>query len=295
MTGTADERKAHTDPSSQRSRLNKRERAKAQAYAAAGDIHSRHHCTTVPEEESSSTSLQLPVGPLHHNMVPSFPPQRHVRVGQNQPDTQGEVCSNRSRSQTPSTVAEHSSLGNATAVGMSTPTRPRRSPSSIRPSSSLSIGYDPHWQSRHGSATPRELLSTPASEHWSANHNPDTMEEPSFSLSELEESGEYNLPSLPRDVNSRCSTAASGLSYPCLHNRSYPNDSKSLSACSNPFPRGHHEKQFPYSQHTDHSSCYSLPTTIPSPMYPSPQSAFQYGQQHGHMATRYQRRQQGKC
>ena len=283
------ERKCHTDPTDQRKRLNERERAKARAYAAKGGMHSLRHCTTVPEEESISTSLHLPL--QHNNIVPSFQPRHQVRVGQDRSDTQSEVYLNHSRSQTPSTVAEHCSLGNA-AMGMSTPTRLRRiiSPrNSMRPSSSLSMGDDLRGQSRYRSATPRESLSIPASEQWSANFDPDTMEEP---FSEFEESGEYNGASLPRDVSSRCSTAASGLSYTSTHNHSYPHESKARSACSNPFPMGHHEKQFPFSQHPAHSYC-SLPTAIPSPIYPSPHSAFQCGQQEGHMVSRYQHRQQG--
>ena len=297
VTGARNERKANTDPGSQRNRIKQMTQAKVQKYTAG--MHSLHtRCMTVPEEESSATSLQLPASSLRPNMVPSFQPQSHVRAGQNWSDSKSEVCLSQSRNQIPSTihVAEHYRLGNA-ASGAHTPTRPGRSPSNVRPFSSLSINNDTHWQSRHRSATPRdrESVSTPASDQWSANlQDPDIMEEPSFSLSELEESREYSSSSLPHDVQSRCSTATSGLNYPCLHNHHYPHNSEAaLSAYSNPFPMCHHSGS---AQCPAHSSCCSLPTMTQSPLYPSAHSAFQYpGQQHNHMTTPnpYQYRKQG--
>lgn len=275
----------------------------------------RQRCSTVPEEESSAASLQLPTSSLRPNMqmVPSFQPQSRDRVRDSQDwsDSQSEVSLSQSRSQTPSTVhatAEHYSLGNAAASAARTPTRPGRSLSNVRPHSSLSIGDDNYWRSRNGSATPRgrESVSTPASEQWSANlDDPDVVEEPSFSFSELEENREYNSPSLPpRNVHSRCSvcTAASGLSHPCLHNHNYPHHSKtSLSACSNPFPTCQHHPgsaQYP----TVHSSCCSLPAMMQQPSYPAAShvhSAFQCPGQpsHTHNMTTpgscYQHRKQG--
>lgn len=295
MTVTG-ERKSHTDPGAQRNRINKLSREKVQKHIAAMHPH-RPRCTTVPEEETSA-SLQLSTSSLRPNIVPSFQPQTHVRAGQNWSDTQSEVCLSRSHNQTPSSIsAEHCSLTNA-AVGMhGTQTRPGRSPSYMRPSSSLSVGDDLHWRSHHRSTTPRdrESLSTPASEQCSGNlHDPDIVEEPSFSLSELELSGEYNQPSLPRDMHSRCSTAASGpLSYPCLHNRNYPHNSEAaLSACSNPYPLGHHSSQCP-----THGSCCSLPATMQSPLYPSLHTAFRCPRQHHHdhmaSSSSYQYRKQG--
>lgn len=287
MTAKASgERQVRTDPGSQRNRIKEISHAKAQKHAAT--MHSlRPRCTTVPEEESSA-SKQLSTSSFLPNIVPSFQPQSHVRAGQNWSDTQSEVCLSHSRNQTPSSInAEHCNA----AVGTST--RPGRSPSYMRPSSSLSVGGDPHWQSQHRSITPRvrESVSTPASEQWSGNlQDHDIVEEPSFSLSELEESGEYNQPNLPHDMHSRCSTATSRLSYPCLHNRNYPHNSEAaLLACSNPFPLHHHSSQCPA-----HSSCCSLPATMQSPLYPSPHSAFQCpGQQYHHMASPYQHRKQG--
>ncbi len=290
MTGARNERKANTDPGSQRNRIKKISQAKIQKYAAG--MHA------VPEEESSAVSLRLPTSSLPPNMVPSFQPQIHVRADQNWSDTQSF---SQSRSQTPSTIhdAEHYSLGNA-ASGAYTPTRSRRSPNNVRPFSSLSIrgDHDTHYRSRHRSATPRdrESTSTPASERWSANlQDPDTMEEPSFPLSEHEENGEYNSSSLHHDVHSRCSTAASGRTYPCLHSHSYPhNNEDALSACSTPFPMRHHSGS---TQCPTHGSCCSLPAVMQPPLYPSPHSAFQYpGQQRSHNMTSpgpYQYRKQG--
>ena len=294
MTGARSERKANTDPGSQRNyRIKQMSQARLQQKYVAGRHPLRARCTTVPEEESSPTSLRLPSSSLRPNMVPSFPPHSHnVRAGQNWSDSQSEICLSRSRSHTPSTVhpAEHSSLGYP-ASGAHTPTRPGKSSSNVRPPSSLSIGDDTHYRMQHRSATPRdrESIATPASEQWSANfQDPDIVEEPSFSLSELEESGEDNPSDLPRDVYSRSSTAASGL-------LSYPHDGEvSLSACSNPFPVRHHAGS---TQCPAHSSCQSLPVMMQSPQYRSPHSAFQYpGQQHNHnMATPdpYQCRKQG--
>ena len=263
ITGEArSERKANTDPSSQRSRIKQISQAKAQKYAAG--MHS------VPEEESSATSLRLPTSSLPPNMVPSFQPQIHARADQNWSDTQSEVYS----------------LGNATS-GAHTPIRPGGDHHDIR------------CRSRHRSATPRdrESASTPASGRWSANlQDPDIVEEPSFSLSELEENGEYNSSSLRRDLHSRCSTAASGQSYPYLHSNSYPHDSEAaLLACSTPFPMRHHSGS---TQCPAHSSCCSLPAVhvMQPPLYPSPHSAFQCpGQQHSHMTSPgpYQSRKQG--
>ena len=300
MTGARSGRKANTDPGSQRNHIKQMSQARAQQKYVAGRHPLRARCTTVPEEESSPTSLRLPASSLRPNMVPSFPPHSHkVRAGQNWSDSQSEICLSQSHSHTPSTLhaAEHSSLGYP-ASGAHTPTRQGKSSSNVRPPSSLSIGDDAHYRSQHRSATPRdrESVATPASEQWSANfQDPDIVEEPSFSLSELEESREYNPSDLPRDVYSRCSTAASGLSYPCLHNHNYPHDGEAaLSACSNPFPVHHHAGS---TQCPAHSSCQSLPAMMQSPLYRSPHSAFQYpGQQHNHnMATPdpYQCRKQG--
>ena len=293
MTGARNERKANTDPGSQRNRIKQVSQEKALKYAA-GMHPLRTRCMTVPEEESSAA----PTCSLRPNMVPSFQPQSHVKAGQNCSDTQSEVCLNQSRNQPPSTVhvVEHCSLGNA-ALSAHTPTRPARSLSNMRPFSSLSVNDDTYWQLQHRPTTPRdrELVSTPASDQWSANlQDPDIMEEPSFPLSELEESRGYNSSSLPRDMHSRCSTAASGLSYTCLHNHNYPHDSEAArSACSNPFPLRHHSGS---TQCPVHSSCCSLPAMMQSPLYPSPHGAFQYpGQQHNHMTTPnpHQYRKQG--
>ena len=287
LTTGASERKAHTDPGAQRAQVKKWSRAKAQLYIAG---KRSQHCTTVPEEESSSTgnvsrqplSLQLPGGTQYH-MVPSFPssqaPLQQRRERHTGPDAHGKLYHD-SRSQTPSTLNEQHSLYNAPMSV--TPTRSKRNSSNMRPSSSLSMGEDLRLGSMHlGSTTPRASLSTPASEQWSVHLDPDSPDErePSFPHSELEHSGESNSLNPP--------SHGMGLSHPYLHNSSYPQDGDAHSACSNPFPSGYHDAEYPYTEYPVHSS---LPATLTHPRY---HFQNQFGQRPHHMSLHHQSQQQG--
>ena len=284
MTG-ASQRKAHTDPSAQRARMNKRERAKAQARTPGTCMPAPRPCTTVPEEELSMfanahhsrlPSLQLPVDSLNP-MVPSFPTQTPTALQQARQATQ----------------AEQYSLGNAHLSGASTPVRSRRSPSCARPSSILSFGEEPQWQRGHlchGSTTqdPRTSLSTPASGLWGENLIPDTMEELSFAHSDLEDCEEYSWPhNLPSDNDSHYGAS---VKHPCFHchNHSYPHNGEM--ACSSSIAMGYHGGKFSYAANPAHSS-YSLPTLLHSRC--CSQGLFKYGQQQCHMSTHYHNKQQG--
>lgn len=272
----ASQRKAHTDPSAQRARLNKIERAKAQARAPGARMHS-HPCTTVPEEElsiganthhSRLPSLQLPVDSLNP-MLLSFPTQTPIPLPLAHQATQ----------------AEQYSLVSAQLSGASTPVRCRRSPSCARPSSNLSFGEEVQWQQRgnlcHGSTTqdPRRSLSrsTAGSGLWGENLNPNMMEELSLAHSELEDDEEYNWRhNLPSDNSSHYGAS---VNQPCFHCRNHGYLQSGDLSCSSSIAMGHHGGNFSYIVNPAHSSC-SLPTLLHS-RYHS-QSDFKYGQQHCH-------------
>lgn len=307
MAGSS-QRKAHTDPGAQRARHNKKERAKAQLHAAAlRGMHS-HLCTTVPEEESSTSvstpsqppSLPLPVLSSPHHMVPSFPPQRSISlqqfgpVGHNQYNIIQDENFPQHRSQTPSTTfPEHYSLGAARTSSAGTPTRSKRSPSYSRPSSKLSCEEDYQWQLSHlrrGSATPR---ASPAPERWSASLNPDPdsmTEPPSFTHSEYEqEQDEDPLNITPENCSASCCNRS--LRSPGLYHKYGPRGAEARSAYSNPFPLGHYSGNCPYTEYPTHSTC-SLPTSTLHSRHHS-QGDFHYGEQPNRMSTRYHNKQQG--
>ena len=315
MTETTSKRKALTDPSSQRNQISRMSHTKVQKYRAASAMalgeqpSSRSRCTTVPEEESSTT-LQLEVsGSLHPSMVPTFqPPQLHTRASQNQLYCQTEATLSGSRCQTPSTAVKQCSLSSTSvASGVHTPTKSCRSSLTryTRPTSSFSMSSDIPQRSEsshHQSA--RESLTTPGSEQQSFNlRDPDSLEESvTISPSEMEESGEYSLPSLPHDSQSHrhCNAVPSRLvSHPCPYNHAdHPcSGEAALSACSNPaFPEYQHHSTLHYP--AANGSCCSLPTAMLSTLNSSPtQSAFRYGLEYNgsddHMTAPYRYRKQG--